>query len=757
MASPVIQFKRGSFANLPALKAGEPGFTTDRYDFYIGLDNTAGNNKFFGSSRYWSREDGSTALEFAFVDKDGNNSINLKAPDTLAGVSTYVLPATPVAGNVLVTDADGNLSWTDNISSGITTFIVNNINISGIATIGDLFVTGVSTFQGDANFGGNIIGDGSTNISGIASVTATEFYGDGSKLTGIGGTGGALAGGDLSLRNLTVSGVGTFAGDVHGDFIIGEPTDGSYAGGAIGINTTDYIKDVIDTLNETLGLLVPSAPDTIQGASLSLTGTAGNGRLCAGFSPTNNAGAEVTPTAGTQYTRNTDSTVTTEYLTEYGPGNSGTVDAQVNGGSVGSRVMTSGNDDGTYSALQIRNNEDASNSTRNPDIDAGFYQIYDARIINAASPDGFNYAQIVQDSAESTKPVWYEDPSTVTAPALTFGSVTAPDSATDVVSYSSGIPHYTENAANAFTYTMSLANGSGDMYTQNQVVGGGSQTTGFTGGGTKNYTDFAGGTNPPARNYGVGSPVATTVSHTPRNIHGTITSNHFSTFNATTPYGTQGNTRASFVRNVNIMGTTASTSVIDEDNILVSSLGTGSGNATRVNGGSGDNPTPSYTTWVPANSIQTYDAAVRGGTLRHDVTDYSAAAYLPQGPNYSTGRNGDQYFQVEIIRSQVSEFSISYTGSAAGCWVAMPDNSTWTTSLSGTNGWADMFQAYRGSGVPTSAEPGCSSGGVMDTNGGTFTCVFGTESSSNDTNNRILVRWKLTSGQSITAMSFSAT
>ena len=60
---------------------------------------------------------------------------------------------------------------------------------------------------------------------------------------------------------------------------------------------------------------------------------------------------------------------------------------------------------------------------------------------------------------------WYEDPSTVGAPALAFGAVTAPDPNTDVVAYSSGIPHYTQNAANAFTYTMTLENGSGDMYT----------------------------------------------------------------------------------------------------------------------------------------------------------------------------------------------------------------------------------------------------------------------------------------------------
>ena len=152
MAAPVIQFKRGSFANLPGLKAGEPGFTTDRYDFYIGLDGSAGENKFYGSHRYWSREDGSTALEFKLVDKDGNNSINLKSPDSLVGVTTYTLPATPVNGQVLITDGDGNLSWTNDIAAGITTFIVNNINISGIATVGNLFVTGVSTFVGDAEF-----------------------------------------------------------------------------------------------------------------------------------------------------------------------------------------------------------------------------------------------------------------------------------------------------------------------------------------------------------------------------------------------------------------------------------------------------------------------------------------------------------------------------------------------------------------------------------------------------------------------------
>ena len=69
-----------------------------------------------------------------------------------------------------------------------------------------------------------------------------------------------------------------------------------------------------------------------------------------------------------------------------------------------------------------------------------------------------------------------------------------------------------------------------------------------------------------------------------------------------------------------------------------------------------------------------------------------------------------------------------------------------------------MFLAAPNSGAPRNAFPGCSSGGVMDTDGGTFTCTFGTQSSSNSTGDAvILVRFKLTSGNSISDISFSDT
>ena len=554
--------------------------------------------------------------------------------------------------------------------------------------------------------------------------------------------------------SITYNGIVT-ATTYHGNQVIGTPA-GGFKSGAFTINTSDHTKDSINELNFILGKLVPDPPDTINGESFSLTGTAGVGRLCAGFTPTNNTDGELSTSAGTQYTRNTDSTITSNFLTEYGPGDAGTVTGFINAVGVGTTSLTAGDNSGVRDMIQIANDEDAANSSRNTGITSQFYEIYDVRFINATSPDGFNKAFFTHDSSTSAKTFWYEDPSTVSAPVISFSPITYPSSPT--LSYSSGVPHFTQASGNAFTYVLTVTNASGDMYSNNTFLTSDGQGNAFQNSGSKNYTNFAGGVHPPVRNYGVGTGVTTLITNIPRDLHTTVTSNHFTRYDASTPYGNHNNQRIGFTTAINLMGTTARTNVIDEDNILITSLGTGSGNATRVNAGStGDNPTPVFTSWGggSAGSVATYEGIVRGGVLRHDTTNYST--FLPSGPNYSSGRSGTQYFQIELIRSNVSEFRISYTGSCAGCFICMPNNSAWTTSLSGTNGWADMFQAYRGAGVPTSAEPGCSSGGLMDNNGGTFTCVFGTESSSNDSNNRILIRWKLTSGQSITAMSFTST
>jgi len=560
--------------------------------------------------------------------------------------------------------------------------------------------------------------------------------------------------GNVLITGIATAGIIT-ATELYGDQVIGTPT-GGFLPGAVGIDTSDYTKDSVNEINFILGKLVPKPPTTIANAEFTLTGLTGSGILCTGFTPINNTDGDLTPTAGTTYSRNTPNTVTSNYITEYGPGDTGTVTGFINSVGVGTTVLTAGNNSGTYDALEIANDKDAFFSSRNTGIASAFYEVYDARLINAPSPDGFNKAFIRHISAETQKAFWYEDPSTVTAPILAVTTPTTPPS--PVLNYSSGVPHYTQSSSNAFQYVITCQNATGDMYTTDTFLSSSGQTSGFQNGGSKSYTDFAGGTNPPARNFGVGVGVTCFVAQIPRNLHTTVSTDatRFSTYTATTPYGS-GTVRATITQAVNIMGTTATTNAIDEDNILISSLGTGSGNATRVNAGAtGDNPSPVFTSWVASNTAATYEAIVRGAALRHDQTNYSTG-YLPVGPDYSSSRSGAQYFQIEIIRSAVSAFRITVTGTYAGCWVCMPSNSAWTSSLSGTNGWANMFQAYRGAGIPTSAEPGCSSGGVMTGSTGTFTCVFGTESSTNDSNNRILIRWRLNSGQSITAMSFSST
>ena len=539
----------------------------------------------------------------------------------------------------------------------------------------------------------------------------------------------------------------------HGNQVIGTPA-GGFKSGAFTISNSDHTKDSINELNFILGKLVPAAPDTLNSLSVSLTGTAGNGRLCQGFTPTNNTGGSA-PVAGTQYTRNTDSTITSSYINDVGPGDNGTVIGKVNAASVGSITFDTNTNNGTDGGIQVNDNKDASLSTRNTGIAADFYQVYDVRFLNAASPDGFNKAFFTHGSANSGEVFWYEDPSTVSAPVISFSGVSIPSSSSHTVAYSSGVPHYTQSANNTFTYVLTVTNASGDMYSNNTFVTQDSNTgSAFANTGNKSYTDFKDGTNPPTQNYGVGTGVTTLVSGVPRNIHNTITSNHFNRYDASTPYGNHNNQRVSYSTSLNIMGTSATTNQVDEDNILITSLGTGSGNAIRVNAGaSGDTPSPVSTTFNSSGTPAVYESIVRGGTLRHDQTNYTS--YLPAGPNYSSGRSGTQYFQVLLTRGAVSEMKIIVSGSYAGCFVCLPENSTWTTGLSNTNGWADMFDAYSGAGNPNNADNGCAFGTVMSGGSGTFTCVFGEESSSNG-NNKILVRFKLTSGQSITNIKFQA-
>ena len=120
MAAPTLQFKRGLLANLPGLRGGEPGFTTDSYDLYVGIDSTTANNQFVGSGRYWSVNSGTKGSGVNLVEgtDNGTNFITLKAPDSLSGIVTYTMPGTDGSNNqVLATNGSGALSFIDAVAT----------------------------------------------------------------------------------------------------------------------------------------------------------------------------------------------------------------------------------------------------------------------------------------------------------------------------------------------------------------------------------------------------------------------------------------------------------------------------------------------------------------------------------------------------------------------------------------------------------------------------------------------------------------
>jgi hypothetical protein len=267
MPAPILQFKRGALTNLPALRAGEPALTTDSYDFYVGIDSTTNNNKFFGSHRYWTKETTSVGSSVKIVEgtTNGSNYIALKSPDNLDASLTYTLPGTQAAsGNILSNDGNGVLSWSNSITSpsfsGIATFtdttdstvhtngavqIRGGLGVSKSVNIGqNIYVTGVSTFNGASIFDNGLTANGAgiqatylgvstdAQISGNLTVD-TVLYADGqaliqgittivSSVDSTAYTNGALVlGGGLGVEksvningNLSVAGVSTFVGNV---------------------------------------------------------------------------------------------------------------------------------------------------------------------------------------------------------------------------------------------------------------------------------------------------------------------------------------------------------------------------------------------------------------------------------------------------------------------------------------------------------------------------------------------------------------
>ena len=280
MAAPVLQFKRGVLANLPALRAGEPGFTTDSYDLYVGIDSTTANNQLVGSGRFWS-DGGATAgsgVNLVEATDNGTSFITLASPASLAGIVTYYFPGTQGgASSVLTNDGSGNLSWgagsANSVLTGVTTVqghldVDSTTDFSGITTfsnttdntLGDVN-TGSVQLDGGMGIAANLTVGGNLNVQGYSEFVGVVTF-----------KGGTINLGDADTDDINVAGefISSLVPNDDNTYDIGDASDskswrhGSFAGilTATSFSGHDTLVGAARSSSETVTLTVTVASKT---------------------------------------------------------------------------------------------------------------------------------------------------------------------------------------------------------------------------------------------------------------------------------------------------------------------------------------------------------------------------------------------------------------------------------------------------------------------------------------------------------------
>jgi hypothetical protein len=356
MPAPVLQFKRGIFSNLPGLRAGEPGFTTDSYELYVGINSTTQENKFFGSHRYWTRETTTTGSGVNLVEGSNNGSdyITLASPASVGAAVTYTFPASPIASNVLTTDANGVLSWV----ASLTALDVENL-IIGIGTFTNNvgFTTTTDNTLGDENTGAVQL-DGGMGIAKNLTVKQNLHVGGYAEFVGVVTfKGGTINLGDAATDNIAVTGEFTsnLVPNTDATSDLGITTQRWKTLNVINVDTTNLAgtAGTITTFDSTTGTIINL--NSTNGTITNLTGTAGTittfdsttGTIT-NLNSTNGTVTNLTGTAGTITTFNsTVGTVT----------NLASTNVSVSGLSTFTGIGTFGNDLFVGGDLQITGND----------------------------------------------------------------------------------------------------------------------------------------------------------------------------------------------------------------------------------------------------------------------------------------------------------------------------------------------------------------------------------------------------------------
>lgn len=532
------------------------------------------------------------------------------------------------------------------------------------------------------------------------------------------------------------------------------------------VGTTTY-TNALDNLNEILGRLVPAQPPSLSSFTISPTG--GNNEIIASGA-TNNSG-DTLPSAGTNvYTIFDDSITSTQANGGSGAtggdvegnngnlftdGATGDLSAFINGVQDGTVTLSETSDTGTYTSLQVISDVDYPAAT------PGFYKAIKARINKSSGVSvGYNTAQITHSESGSTNTMAWVYDDVAASPSISSTGYSLGTSTTG--KFSSGIKHLTNGDTIDVDGTVSDL--TGQTYITSNVL-------------TYTTSPSVGTLAMDATELGTGLTFPLDVNLPPQTITGkSLTIGSTARFVQTSMFVSAYNPRGSDTNNS-----------VSGDNILVYTSSLEGGNKpheVQVNGSSsdayrhylgsaftGDTPSGSITSPSSSNwdenqllnaSGYEHEAVVVAGAIKHDTTNYTTG-HIPttSGADYST-KDADQYVTYVFNQSTLSSISLSITGNYSGLWVALPgisDDAGQSPNALGGNWW-DAFALYNGSGVPGrngDTNAGCAVGSAASGNSGSVDITFGTASSTNATNNAVIIRIKLTAGQSISAISINNT
>ena len=630
------------------------------------------------------------------------------------------------------------------------------------------------TFGGDLTIAGNLVVQGTTvtvnteiiNQNEIVAgtltantISANGIYDNGVELLNYSNTINVTAQAAFAQANVAnnaAQAAYNFANNISASLsgntiILGTNTAGLLVSNAVTMTPTTSITNGIAQMNQILGKLVPNSPAAFPGAygTLTITSLVGPYRMT-NFTQQDNTGLSTSPivAGGTSVSPLRTATYTTSTIFLINTQAGDIMSVYKNNAISGTRTMTAGaTNAGSYGDLRILTNVDYASTGA-----IAYTNFWYSANVNATGTvaNGWNTVYITDTSGTKTaNATWYYDNSAPGSPTFASPSIVP---LSPSLTYSSTVPHY--NSSTTFRLGVAVSKLSGDMYPASDTFFTGAAGGAF-GAPTSNTYSAVGITTPVVRNLYVASGSAV-VNTTSTIIAGFGSSSTGPSVTVDNSYSTASQVFTTALANT-VLYKTGTASAMEETGFIASGFGTavGSGNAVRIvnydTGTAAD--TPVFTAGQTAFNSQTgtfytTDATVVASVLKNDTTNYSTG-YLPAGPNLS-GQGAAQYITLRMTRSSVSKFSINYTTSTGigGIWCAMPAQ----TSYSAANNWYSMA-------VDNSLAGGCALGGNLvpsATGAKTYNCQFAGLNSSNATNNEILVRIRLNTGQSITALSFAA-